>query len=340
MIIDNLFNRKPTIVESYDEEDLADQVYAEFEMIYPKLARRADERTIHAAIIDVLNYGGDSNPSALAQDVARAVRRDMQQDIAEGAVKELSGDLKTMSNQEFQSHYKMTKDQARASLKNKNESRGVRGVGGARSRENDENDKIDAMLRQQDQQRRDYEQTGKFWLKQKDTQQHISDAMVGKAAANTAAVELLKQRPELRGNLVITAYGPGESQGVAEGEYNPDTFVGKKGTYKGYGITQEGPSQWGISSSARKFTTLNAAKRHIDKNLVAEGSRDDDEYGPKAREEWLKQQAYEKEYNKKKPSTPVKPVNKNKEQGVAEGGFPKKVSKKEVDKFQKKSCNL
>ena len=59
-------------------------------------------------------------------------------------------------------------------------------------------------------------------------------------------------------------------QDVAEAEYNPDTFVGKKGTYKGYGITQECPHQWGISSSARKFSTLNAAKRHIDKNLVAE----------------------------------------------------------------------
>jgi hypothetical protein len=58
-----------------------------------------------------------------------------------------------------------------------------------------------------------------------------------------------------------------EGQGVAEGEYNPDTFVGKKGTYKGYGITQEGPSQWGISSSLRKFSTLAAAKRHIDKNM-------------------------------------------------------------------------
>ena len=65
-----------------------------------------------------------------------------------------------------------------------------------------------------------------------------------------------------------------KQQGVAEGEYNPDTFVGKKGTYKGYGITQEGPYQWGISSSLRKFTTLAAAKRHIDKNMsegVAEG---------------------------------------------------------------------
>lgn len=58
------------------------------------------------------------------------------------------------------------------------------------------------------------------------------------------------------------------TQGVAEAEYNPDTFVGKKGTYKGYGITQEGPHQWGISSSVRKFSTLNAAKRHIDKVLV------------------------------------------------------------------------
>jgi hypothetical protein len=59
-----------------------------------------------------------------------------------------------------------------------------------------------------------------------------------------------------------------DEQGVAEGEYNPDTFVGKKGTYKGYGITQEGPHQWGISSSVRKFSTLAAAKRHIDKVLV------------------------------------------------------------------------
>jgi hypothetical protein len=66
-----------------------------------------------------------------------------------------------------------------------------------------------------------------------------------------------------------------KEKGVAEGEYNPDTFVGKKGTYKGYGITQEGPYQWGISSSLRKFTTLAAAKRHIDKNMsegVAEGA--------------------------------------------------------------------
>jgi hypothetical protein len=141
--------------------------------------------------------------------------------VTEGAVKELSSDLKTMSDQEFQNRYKMTKAQARANLKKKDESlseiRGFRGVGGARSRENDENTKIDAMLAKQDQQRRDYEKSGNFWIKRKDTQQHISDAFVGKAAANAAALVMLKQQPELRGNIVITAYGPGESQGVAEG---------------------------------------------------------------------------------------------------------------------------
>jgi hypothetical protein len=98
--------------------------------------------------------------------------------------------------------------------------RGFRGVGGARGRENDENEKIDAMLAKQDQQRREYEQSGKFWLKTKDTQQHISDEFVGKAAANKAALELLKQKPELKGNLLITAYGPAEKQeGVAEAAY-------------------------------------------------------------------------------------------------------------------------
>jgi hypothetical protein len=107
--------------------------------------------------------------------------------------------------------------------------RGFRGVGGARGRENDENEKIDAMLAKQDQQRREYEQTGKFWLKTKDTQQHISDEFVGKAAANKAALELLKQKPELKGNLLITAYGPDEKQeGVAEvSKSTIDRYVAK-----------------------------------------------------------------------------------------------------------------
>jgi hypothetical protein len=72
------------VAEGYDSEELANEVYAEFERIYPNLARQANERTVHAAILDVLNYGDGSDPGALAQDVARAVKRDMQQDVAEG----------------------------------------------------------------------------------------------------------------------------------------------------------------------------------------------------------------------------------------------------------------
>jgi hypothetical protein len=66
--------------ESNDNEDLANEIYSEFERIYPNLARRADERTVHAAIMDVLNYGGDNYPTALAQDVARAVKQSLQDD--------------------------------------------------------------------------------------------------------------------------------------------------------------------------------------------------------------------------------------------------------------------
>ena len=76
---------KKDVAEGHESEDLANEVYAEFERTYPNLARRADERTIHAAIMDVLNYGGDNNPGALAQDVARAVKQDMQQGVAEGS---------------------------------------------------------------------------------------------------------------------------------------------------------------------------------------------------------------------------------------------------------------
>lgn len=85
-----------------------------------------------------------------------------------------------------------------------------------REREPEGSEAIDARLRAQNDQLAQYAQTGNFWLKQKDTQEHISDVFVGKAAAQTAARELLQQRPELQGNLVITAYGPGEQQGVAE----------------------------------------------------------------------------------------------------------------------------
>lgn len=69
--------------EGRNNEELANEVYAEFERIYPNLARKAHEHTVHAAIMDVLNYG-DGDISALAQDVARAVKHDIQQDVSEG----------------------------------------------------------------------------------------------------------------------------------------------------------------------------------------------------------------------------------------------------------------
>jgi hypothetical protein len=86
-----------------------------------------------------------------------------------------------------------------------------------REREPEGSDAIDARLAANNNARQQYAETGRFWLKQKDTQQHLNDQpYIGKAAANVAALELLKQQPELRGNLVITAYGPGEQQ-VTEG---------------------------------------------------------------------------------------------------------------------------
>ena len=87
-----------------------------------------------------------------------------------------------------------------------------------REREPEGSDAIDAQLAANNNARQEYAETGRFWLKRKDSQEHISDAMVGKAAAVAAAQELLKQQPELRGNLVITAYGPGEQQPVSEGK--------------------------------------------------------------------------------------------------------------------------
>ena len=103
---------------------------------------------------------------------------------------------------------------------------------GRRKRDWDENDAIDARLRQQHAQKQEYEKSGKFWLKLKDTQRHLpAGPFTGKQAANTAAIELLKQQPELKGNLVITAYGPDETQGVAEGqldELSPQTLASYK----------------------------------------------------------------------------------------------------------------
>ena len=56
-----------------------------------------------------------------------------------------------------------------------------------REREPEGSEAIDARIRARYDQLDQYNQSGRFWLKQKDTQEHISDAMIGKAAANAAA---------------------------------------------------------------------------------------------------------------------------------------------------------
>lgn len=79
---------------------------------------------------------------------------------------------------------------------------------------------------------------------------------------------------------------------------------------------------WQQSKITKAADYLNSVLQSIGgEQGVVEGPRDDDEYGLAARDAWLKQQAYEKEYNKKKPPAPVKPDNKSKEQGVAEGYY-------------------
>lgn len=89
---------------------------------------------------------------------------------------------------------------------------------GRRNKAEDENEKIDAQLRAQNAQRAEYTQSGKFWLKYKDSGKHISDQpYTGKAAANAAALLMIRSTPEVKGNLLITAYGPGESAGMSEG---------------------------------------------------------------------------------------------------------------------------
>ena len=95
-----------------------------------------------------------------------------------------------------------------------------------REREPQGSEKIDAMLAQRNAQLQQYTETGKFWLKKKDTQEHISDAYVGKAAANQAALQLLKQHPELKGNIVITAWGPGETP-VNEAELSEEQLLAR-----------------------------------------------------------------------------------------------------------------
>lgn len=110
---------------------------------------------------------------------------------------------------------------------------------GRRSREDDEHHEID---RQREQQLAQYNQTGNFWLKYKDSGKHINDQpYTGKAAANAAALMLIRSNPEVKGNLLITAYGPGETQGVAEGKYDRDDYYNaRQGREYGRGLTATG----------------------------------------------------------------------------------------------------
>lgn len=104
---------------------------------------------------------------------------------------------------------------------------------GRRNREDDEHHEIDAVLAARHAQRQEYERNGKFWLKLKDSQRHLpAGPFTGKQAANIAAVELLKQQPELKGNLLITAYGPDETQGVAEGSEGKTPGIALSKAYK------------------------------------------------------------------------------------------------------------
>jgi hypothetical protein len=97
-----------------------------------------------------------------------------------------------------------------------------------REREPRNSDKIDDMIRAQEEQKREYIRTGKFWLKFKDSKKHISgQSYIGKAAATTAALELLKQQPELKGNLLITAYGPDETP-MNEAELSEEQLLTKE----------------------------------------------------------------------------------------------------------------
>ena len=156
---------------------------------------------------------------------------------------------------------------------------------------NDEgNDDIDAALRAKYAKQKEYEQTGKFWLKQKDTQQHVSGEFVGKAAANAAALELLKQRPELKGNLVITAYGPDEKQeGVAEG-------LGK--------TIKRGMAGWGAFDKDKPADVVKRVKGQDTDTLKGLSNRGSTGKGSPAE---LQQKAISRE------------LKKRGEQGVAEG---------------------
>jgi hypothetical protein len=206
---------------------------------------------------------------------------------------------------------------------------------GRRNREDDEHHEID---RQREQQLAQYNQAGNFWLKYKDSGKHINDQpYTGKAAANAAAQMMIRSNPQVKGNLLITAYGPGESQGVAEGPESKKFKV----TYE----LQNGDVKEKImigkdTKAVAKYFEFKYRHKPISvvEQGVAEGSDDKEPF----------------DYEKWKASTvkPRKPrgykdaealgkaldreqseLRKRKEQGVAEGStFPGPLSDRELSK--------
>ena len=147
---------------------------------------------------------------------------------------------------------------------------------GRRNREWDEDDRIDARIRAEYEQKKQYEQNGKFWLKLKDSQRHLpAGPFVGKQSANQAAIDLLKQQPELKGNLVITAYGPDEQ--VNELSNNTLASYKKKAGADASAADKEGNYKRG---DKRMSGIVKATKKQFDNDSkgVAEGRYDSDDY--------------------------------------------------------------
>jgi hypothetical protein len=147
---------------------------------------------------------------------------------------------------------------------------------GRRNREWDEDDRIDARIRAEYEKKKEYEQNGKFWLKLKDSQRHLpAGPFVGKQSANQAAIDLLKQQPELKGNLVITAYGPDEQ--VNELSNNTLASYKKKAGADASAADKAGDYKRG---DKRFSGIVKATKKQFDNDAkgVAEGRYDSDDY--------------------------------------------------------------
>jgi hypothetical protein len=95
-----------------------------------------------------------------------------------------------------------------------------------REREIAGGEKIDAQLAKQHAERQEYEKSGKFWVKTKQNN-YLEGPFTGKQAANQGALSLLKRAPELKGNLLITAWGPDETP-VNEAELSEEQLLARE----------------------------------------------------------------------------------------------------------------